>query len=264
MPLATVHLVALADRAKIGDYAKAIFGSIEPYVISRAVRWIIKPEMLSVSVLLDTEWDLLIITPANKQIPEQYLSPKWLSAHWSITAGVPSALTKDFSTRNQALLHPSPSSVPALTGAIGKPKMAGSTQGLELNDELLTWSKSFELGKGAMSMLNLLAFKPGKEAHDSYLRYGKAFAESIGARRGGTAKIVGKVVKDSGTKDEDGDGWDEIALAHYPSIDHFVDMLASEDYQAVNHRERLPALKDTCILCTSELDDDLTEVRAKL
>ncbi|KAK1090342.1 hypothetical protein LTR48_008471, partial [Friedmanniomyces endolithicus] len=66
-------------------------------------------------------------------------------------------------------------------------------------------------------MLNLLAFHPGKEAHDSYLRYGKAFSESIGKRRGGLAKIVGKVVAGQGTEGEDAAGWDEVALAHYPS-----------------------------------------------
>lgn len=74
-------------------------------------------------------------------------------------------------------------------------------------------------------MLNLLAFWPGKEAHESYLQYGKAFGESIGKRRGGKAKIVGKVVVAAGgqKKRQEGEGdhqdgwWDEVALAHYPS-----------------------------------------------
>lgn len=81
-------------------------------------------------------------------------------------------------------------------------------------------------------MLNLLAFWPGKEAHESYLQYGKAFGESIGKRRGGKAKIVGKVVvaaaggqgtsqkrqEREGEKGDHQDGWwDEVALAHYPS-----------------------------------------------
>lgn len=91
-------------------------------------------------------------------------------------------------------------------------------------------------------MLNLLAFKPGKAAHESYQKYGQGFAKSAGSKRGGTAKIVGKVI-DEDTK------WQEIALAHYPSIRHFTEMLASEDYQEINHEFRLPALEDTCILC---------------
>jgi hypothetical protein len=78
------------------------------------------------------------------------------------------------------------------------------------------------------------------------LEYGRAFGESIGARRGGDAKIVGKVVDGK-------EGWDEMAIAHYPSIRHFADMLASEDYQEVNQKYRVPSLKDTFILCTSEL-----------
>lgn len=100
-----------------------------------------------------------------------------------------------------------------------------------------------------MSMLNLLAFKPSM--HASYLTYGKAFADSIGSTRGGNAKLVGNVVDPLQVK---GEGWDEFALAHYPSILHFADMLASEDYQAVNLKYRVPSLRDTCILCTSEID----------
>lgn len=265
MPLASVHLLALSQKATVSSYLKALnSASIKPLVVSRVVRWIIRPEKLSVGKLLNTNWDLMIILPLSSPLPSHYLSPEWLSDHWTISAGVPSSLMKGFHDRNRRLLHPSKDDVPALTGSISKPRMANSTQGLELNDELLQWSKDSKLGHDAVSMLNLLAFQPGKEAHESYLKYGKAFAESIGARRGGTAKIVGRVVPNQGTADEDGEGWDEIALAHYPSIDHFVDMIGSEDYQEVNHKHRLPALKDTCILCTSELDPDLIHDKARL
>lgn len=238
---------------------------MKPLVVSKAVRWVIKPESLSVPTLLNTEWDLLIILPASTNLPDAYLSKDWVSAHWSITAGVPSSIINGFEERNKRLLQPQSGDVLPLTGALDKPRMTKSTQGLELNNELLEWSKSFELGQeGAVSMLNLLAFKPGKEAHESYMRYGKAFAESIGKRRGGTAKIVGKVVPKQNTEGEDTSGWDEVALAHYPSIRHFTDMLASEDYQAVNHKDRIPALRDTCILCTTELHPDLHTDKARL
>jgi len=55
-----------------------------------------------------------------------------------------------------------------------------------------------------------------------------------------------------------------IALAHYPSLDHFADMIASEDYQDVNKRYRIPSLRDTCILCTSELEIERSREPAKL
>ena len=145
-------------------------------------------------------------------------------------------------------------------------------------------------------MLNLLAFALTKDkAHESYNVYGKAFAESIGKRRGGTAKLVGKVVpstqaapkassgspavgqspldnaRDSRGGAVEGDGhklnsdWEEIALAHYPSMEHFCDMAGSADYQEVNRRYRMPALRDTCILMCSELDEAVTssDVRGK-
>lgn len=64
-----------------------------------------------------------------------------------------------------------------------------------------------------VSKFNHLAFKPGKEIHEGHLRYDKAVAESIGRRRGGAAKLVGRVLPNNG-KDEDKAGSDEIALAH--------------------------------------------------
>ena len=99
-------------------------------------------------------------------------------------------------------------------------------------------------------MLNLLSFKPNKKP--SYLKYGAAFANSIGIRRGGVAKLVGNVTAQK-PEAEAGGKWDEFALASYPSILHFADMLASDDYQKVNLESRVPSLEDTLILCTSEI-----------
>lgn len=81
-------------------------------------------------------------------------------------------------------------------------------------------------------------------------------------------------------------GWDEIALAprpsahhsaelwcnawsrhadfRHPGIRHLTDMLASEDNQKVYHESRMPALRDTCRLCTTELDPGLSADKARL
>jgi uncharacterized protein (DUF1330 family) len=37
----------------------------------------------------------------------------------------------------------------------------------------------------------------------------------------------------------EGDWWNEISIVHYPSIRHFCDMLAGEDYQEINAKHRL-------------------------
>lgn len=264
MPLATVHLIALSANANIRLLLRALKSiSFKPLVISHALRWIVQPEKLSTDRLLSTEWDLLIITPTSSPFPSAYLSKDWVSAHWSITAGIPSSIVNGFEERNKKLLGADPKNVPSTTASSAHPKVASSPQGLEATPELLEWQNPAGVST-PVSMLNLLAFNPGDEAHESYKRYGKAFAESIGSRRGGLAKIVGKVVSRQGTDGEDAAGWDEVALAHYPSFALFMDMLASEDYQAVNHRDRLPALRDTCILCTSEVDPVLYADKARL
>jgi hypothetical protein len=190
--------------------------------------------------------------------------------HWSVTAGVPSRLVQDFPSKNSKLLHPDPSSIPELSEKSTK-KTAESSQSLELSDDLNKWIETFvnngtSEAKGAVSMFNLLAFNQGMKPE--YLKYGAAFAKTIGSRHGGNAKIVGNathvngnpIAKSSnssvGANGEVGGGkddWDEIALAHYPTILHFRDMLVSEDYQEVNKRHRVPSLRDTCILMTSEI-----------
>jgi len=43
-------------------------------------------------------------------------------------------------------------------------------------------------------------------------------------------------------------------FVHYPSLRHFIDMAADEEYQKVNKKHRLGALRDTLIFCTTEID----------
>lgn len=179
----------------------------------------------------------------------------------------------------------------------GNTTTTDSAQNLELSAELNAWIDAFvqnsgKEGKGAVSMFNLLAFNPGLKSE--YLKYGAAFAKSIGARHGGNAKIVGNVTHVNGVlasnsskkpaelnsgaaagvdinrkgevvESGSGGGWDEIALAHYPSILHFRDMLLDGEYQEVNKRHRVPSLKDTSILMTSEITvEEMVRGAAKL
>jgi hypothetical protein len=251
MPICTVYLLSL--NVTLSEFLAAVstFG-LTPLTIGRVVRWIITPSKISVDPLLrkDANWDLLMIIPNTDGLPQSLRA--MVRKEWSVKAGVPSRLLRGFAAKNERLLGPQPGDIPPLTGSLDSSRKAGSAQALELSDELRDWIRTFGTreGQGAVSMLNLLAFKDGMK--EEYLKYGKAFGESIGIRRGGTAKIVGTVIDVSssppGVKE-----WDEIALAHYPSIFHFADMLASEGYQEVNHRHRVPALKDTFILCTTEL-----------
>ncbi|KAF1936021.1 hypothetical protein EJ02DRAFT_360127 [Clathrospora elynae] len=277
MPLCTLHLLAL-DHTTPNPFSLFLFTlkalHVSPLIISRVIRWIILPSKLSTEHLLgrNIHWDILLILPDTSPLPQDL--QKLVQHHWSVTAGVPSRLIQDFPSKNNALLHPDPSSVPKLSEKTCK-KTTESSQSLELSDELDAWIETFVKGsgkeaRGAVSMFNLLAFNPGMKSE--YLKYGAAFAKSIGSKHGGNAKIVGNATHVNGSTvsesnsraaengvDSKGDigtrkdNWDEIALAHYPSILHFRDMLASEEYQVVNKRYRVPSLRDTCILMTSEI-----------
>lgn len=266
MPVLALHLLTIS--APLNSFLQTLAAAdLNPVTVAKPQRWIIRPTSTSTD-LLTKKWDLLLILPTS----DKTLPPKLrtlVKDQWTITFGMPSALFKDYASKNARLQHPRPGDVPPLTGSLdaGKRLISDSAQDLELDPELLKWIESFAAdgseGQGkAVSMLNLLAFKP--ELKDSYLHYGKKFAESIGSRRGGLAKIVGKVIDVLGFGERGDTKWDEMTLAHYPSIVHFADMLASEDYQAVNKNYRVPALKDTFILCTTEIDFPSSEGKARL
>lgn len=259
MPLCTLYLLSLHPTTPhpLQSFLLTLQSTnLTPLVISRVIRWVILPTKLSTDTLLaqNIHWDLLLILPSTEALPRSLT--QHVKHQWTVTAGVPSKLLQDFAGKNKRLLHPDPESVPRLTVPKGEEKVAESAQGLELSTELRSWIQQFSSnggseGRGAVSMLNLLSFKPDMKS--SYLKYGEAFARSIGSKRGGNAKIVGTVVDVEGDQKS---GWDEVALAHYPSIQHFADMLGSQDYQEVNHEHRIPALRDTFILCTSEIGID--------
>lgn len=217
MPGCTLHLLSLAPDATIPKFLSRLQShpDVEVLLASKVIRWVILPTKLSVQELLHPKkaYDLFIVTHGTGPLPVS-ISEETI-CHWSVPAGIPSRLTTDFAAKNEKLLHPK--NKLSLTGALDNPRISKDSQDLSLSPELRRWVDTFskEAGRGAVSMLNLLAFSPNMK--DSYLVYGKAFAESIGARRGGNAKLVGNVLGKQ-------DGWDEIAVAHYPSIMHFADM----------------------------------------
>lgn len=266
MPLCTIHLLALHPTPSSADPLPPFLSALRstptltPLVTARVLRWIILPTTHSTSPLLahNHKWHLLLILPSTQTLPTPLTTH--LAAHWHITAGIPSRLTTDFATKNAAYLHPDPASVPPLQDSASRTTTTPSAQNLELSTELATWLSAFSTSPSPhatapVSMLNLLSFHPTKKP--SYLAYGAAFASSVGAAHGGNAKLVGGVVDVDGVPrakgQPDGEGWDEVALAQYPSARHFAAMLADEGYQGVNREFRVPSLRDTAILMTCEV-----------
>lgn len=206
MPVSIIILLSL--KTSIPTFVLTLRQtSLKPLVVAKVARWIITPSSLSTAALLQRSqpWDLLLILPlASPSLPSNLLG--MIQDQWSIQAGIPSKTLASFQTTNKQLLHPSAEDIPPPTGALSHPKIAPSSQALELSAELLQWISSARSPKGAVSMLNLLAFHAGRK--DEYLQYGQAFAESIGSARGGVAKLVGKVIP--GTCSDGCQDWEEV------------------------------------------------------
>ncbi|KAJ5225871.1 hypothetical protein N7468_007096 [Penicillium chermesinum] len=235
-------------------------------VASQPRHVVIHPTILDNSPLATQKWDLMVLLqnsdPATKDpIPASLRTS--IQNSYDITTGIPSKLLSSYPTRDATLKRETAST--PLTGALDKLLKNGSkdsSQNLEVSPQLLQFMT--ELSKshtGPVTMLNLLHFQQ-PDGKKSYYQYGQAFMPVAG-KRGGSAKLVGNVVKPGeGQKDDSRgsrerapqDWWNEISIVHYPSIRHFCDMLAGEDYQAINEKYRLGALRDTFLLCTTEFE----------
>ncbi|KAF2668839.1 hypothetical protein BT63DRAFT_374439 [Microthyrium microscopicum] len=245
------HIISLVEGISPADVLAVLRRqNIKPLVKAKVVRWIILPKEMSKIPLLayNIHWDMLLILPGESELPLEARS--FVKHSWSGNIGVGSSLMQGYEERNAKLLRPPPGSVKPAESYL-KP-ISESSQGLSLSAELSQWVSNLEdeRRKHPVSMLNLLKFAPNKR--QQYKKYGQEFAKRVGSRHGGVAKIVAHVV--GGQAKEQ--GWDEIAFAHYPSIEHFAAMSGSEDYQEVNKTYRQGALVDTFILCTQEIDDD--------
>ncbi|KAL4952157.1 hypothetical protein BDW69DRAFT_168317 [Aspergillus filifer] len=260
MPALTLHLLSLTNTSAqsfVSDLRKST--SPKVVVASRPRRVIISPTVLDTKTLLSEPWDLLLLLQptSNAQDQDSPFPPSLatkIKKEYTIPVGIPSKLLGTYPERD-AELKKSASGIP-LTGSLDKlGSDVGTGQNLEVSSELYEFMNEFsKVHDRPVTMLNLLHFhaQGGKQ---NYYKYGQGF-NPVAAKRGGSAKLVGNVIQPAGVPQErkPEDWWNEISIVHYPSIRHFCDMLAGEDYQEVNRKYRLGALKDTFLLCTTEFD----------
>lgn len=251
MVVFNLHILSLVPGISHADVLQVLRRKdIKPLVKAKVLRWIILPTKTSTAPLLgqNVQWDMLLVLPGDAALPLEVRS--FVKASWSSNIGVPSKLLQGYEQKNAKLLRPQPGSVKAAESYLTP--SAETAQSLELSPELGRWVSNLDdrSRKHPVSMLNLLQFTPGRR--EQYKKYGAEFGRRVGSRHGGDAKIVAHVVG-AQAKEQ---GWDEVALAHYPSLEHFAAMIASKDYQDVNKAYRLGSLADTFILCTQEIDQD--------
>jgi uncharacterized protein (DUF1330 family) len=85
-------------------------------------------------------------------------------------------------------------------------------------------------GEGSpVVMLNLLSFKPdgGRERYEEYAAAVAPMLEKLGGRIVFAGQPAAVLLGD--------DSWDLVALVEYPSRQAFLDMIGSEEYQAIGH-----------------------------
>ncbi|KAL5332407.1 hypothetical protein BJX70DRAFT_384221 [Aspergillus crustosus] len=283
MPALTLHLLRLTPTTPPKTFLTTLrkTSPCKIIVASQPQRVIISPTLLDTETLLSEPWDLLLLLQQQPNPnPKEPVFPSALTPYiqkeYKIHVGIPSKLLSSYPERN-AGLNSEAKDAP-LTGSLENlSHEEESGQNLEVSAELVKFMEGFERRyRGPVTMLNLLHFHhPGGK--ESYYQYGRAFTP-VAAKRGGNAKLVGNVIRPSSSssdsdsrgttnKPNEEDWWNEISIVHYPSLRHFCDMLAGEDYQDVNRRYRLGALRDTFLLCTTEFDLDEgggTEKGAKL
>ncbi len=83
--------------------------------------------------------------------------------------------------------------------------------------------------EGPLVMLNLLAFKPdgGAERYAEYAQATAPFLERVGGRLISAYSPAPTLIGD--------EDWDMVALVEYPTRGAFLEMIGSEEYQAITH-----------------------------
>ncbi len=84
---------------------------------------------------------------------------------------------------------------------------------------------------GPVVMLNLLSYKPdgGRESYEAYGAKALPFLQEAGAEILFAGEAASPLIG------EESANWDSVILVRYPSVQAFLDMVTSEDYQAITH-----------------------------
>ncbi|CBQ69998.1 conserved hypothetical protein [Sporisorium reilianum SRZ2] len=281
MPVCALHLVELHEASARGidgfihlvldaTSNPADFGIV---TVSRVQSPIIRPTLVDHTLLNDTPWTLLLVTSGTHAHTLPAPLTACVKTHYSLVSGIPSKIITNYAAISSKLRSTTSPLLEITLDAHGDvvppPSSAARAvtrddgQDLSLSPALLGLAKRLNhtvKHSGAVSMLNLLHFHTHAGAVESYHEYGRRFAHVAG-RRGGNAKLVGVVISPLAANQSDSRGkrgkhewWNECTLVHYPSINHFIDMSVDDEYQFINSEYRLKAIRDTALICTTEVD----------
>ncbi|KAI9031492.1 hypothetical protein DFJ74DRAFT_702498 [Hyaloraphidium curvatum] len=257
MPLCTLHLVRLRTGASPGAFLGAVSASRPLVWAGKVFEAVVYDGDLDRGKLVGEKWDVGVLIEGGSELPPAAAS--LAEATYTVSAGVPTRVLDAYPSLNAKLFGPPPA-----RKVTKDPVMSPDSSKLSVSKPMLEYADRVEgTGyRGPVSQINLLCFRKTEGAKESYGRYGQGF-QKVGGSHGGSAKIVGNVVeppKDSpdsrGKAQPQGKWWDEIAIAQYPTVRHFVDMASDPAYREINTAHRLPALDSTVIVSTRDIRPD--------
>ena len=212
---------------------------------------------------------------------------------WSITVDTSEEMLASYPTAQKARLDDECAPLPlgwsaqdhsALDAATPPPDLEaslalrshalGADKTREVPVLLKDWIRDFGQSRsGPVSMLNLLAYNPGKRSQ--FQQYIAAFAASVGIKHGGEAQLLGSNIhswssrhaehelnveeakrSERGYDVEGGSvvGWEDVGLIWYPSIWHFAMLLDDPEYAEADRKFKIGTLRDGPILCCTEVE----------
>ena len=249
MPNHTFYLLTLSPSTSLASFKAAITSlPTPPLSAAQVLRWAQQP---SYPALSNPKWDVLLIHPSPTLPPT--LAPL-IAASWAVTADVPAPFLTDFAARNRDLLAlkgvdvpPTPTSWEDLR-AVADATASEPELEFAVDAPLVEWARA-QSGEH-VSMFNVLTYAPdgGRERFGKYI---EGFPVECGPLSGGVAKIIA-AVDAAGTEAEAVGRWDDVALIQYPTIKHFVELVASEKYKELDRKFKVGALSDSGILCVRE------------
>jgi hypothetical protein len=257
MAEATQCNIFLLSLTSVPDFLKALSESdVKSLITAKVARWIVPPAVFSVdSLILDRGWDICVCFTASAMMPEECQA--FILSSWTASFNAPFSLVSSYtSTRSELATR-----IPSRSNELDKRTRFDenfSADHAGVTADLNAWMKSFinqQEGNPPVIMFNLLAFKD----IEKYEKYQEALSGNTGSRHGLAPLLFGEVTEYSssqvGVKE-----WDMAAFIYYPSILHFGDMLASEDYQEASDTYRVGSLVDNPLLCL--YDDDIANFAA--
>ncbi|MCJ1441704.1 MAG: hypothetical protein MMC23_002196 [Stictis urceolatum] len=224
-----------------------------PLTIAHAHHWI-SPSHLCATLRDNSSFNICTILPGSSATLPASIKPL-VTSSFHISIELADEWISNYASRNKDFLETEaedPSPFPA------KPTLPEDPEeDLEfpLTESLREFISNFShTYNGPVSMLNLLAFYPGKQP--MYQKYIEGFAAALGPMFGNAPRLIGGIVGHEEQEQRAETLWELLGLIHYPNVASFGRMLENDAYKELDRTYKRGVVKDNPIVCLVEIDMD--------